>query len=314
MASAPTAPTVPTEIPRQSARTTPPAHTRSAPLAFIKRHSVLTYYALTFVISWGAVLIVLRPGGLPASTQQLESLGPALYLALLAGPSIAGILLTGLVSGRAGFRELLARLLRWRVGVRWYAVALLAAPLLTAVAAFALSLISPVFLPAIVTAEDKPSLVLLGIVTGLMVGILEELGWTGFAIPRLRLQYGVLSTGLMMGIVWGAWHFPAFWESGSFSAGLPLTLLLVGLFSWLPAFRLLMVWVYERTGSLLLAMLMHASLVAGTTVIFTPVLRSQLDKLTWILVWAAVLWVVVATVAVANRRQSSRQSLQRSMA
>src|SRR4030067_33659 len=70
---------------------------------------------------------------------------------------------------------------------------------------FALSLPSPVFLPGIFVSDDKASLLLSGITAGIMVGIFEELGWTGFAIPTLRLRYGVLTTGLIVGFLWGAW-------------------------------------------------------------------------------------------------------------
>ena len=264
--------------------------------ASIKKHPVLTYFALTFAISWGGILMVIGPGGILGTKEVSEGLMPFVYLATLLGPSLAGILLTGLVDGRAGFRELLSRLLRWRVGARWYAVALLTAPLLITATLFVLSLTSPVFLPVIVTTDDKVSLLLTGIVMGLVVGFFEELGWTGFAVPRLRQHHGVLTTGLIVGLLWGAWHFILFWESDSFSGALPLALLLVRLFSWLPAYRVLMVWVYDRTESLLVAMLMHASLVASTGGILVPLALSGMALLTWILVWAAALWVVVAAV------------------
>lgn len=270
--------------------------------AFIKSHPVLTYFALTFAISWGAILVVVGPGGLPVTTEQLTMLG----LATLLGPSVAGILLTGLASGRVGLRELLSRLLRWRVGARWYAVALLTAPLSTAAVLLALSLLSPEFLPVIFTSDDKATLLLTGIAAGLVVGFFEELGWTGFAIPRLRLRYSVLTTGLTVGVLWGAWHYLLFWESDSFSGALPLALLLARLFSWLPAYRVLMVWVYDRTGSLLVAMLMHVSLVASTVIVEPPLTGGAL--LTYILVRAAVLWVAIAAVAVANRGQLERGS------
>jgi membrane protease YdiL (CAAX protease family) len=270
--------------------------------AFIKSHPVLTYFALTFAISWGAILVVVGPGGLPVTTEQLTILG----LATLLGPSVAGILLTGLASGRVGLRELLSRLLRWRVGARWYAVALLTAPLSTAAVLLALSLLSPEFLPVIFTSDDKATLLLTGIAAGLVVGFFEELGWTGFAIPRLRLRYSVLTTGLIVGVLWGAWHYLLFWESDSFSGALPLALLLARLFSWLPAYRVLMVWVYDRTGSLLVAMLMHVSLVASTVIVEPPLTGGAL--LTYILVRAAVLWVAIAAVAVANRGQLERGS------
>lgn len=261
---------------------------------FIKKHPVLTYFTLTFVISWGVVLIV--AGGIPVTTEQLEMMG----LATLLGPSVAGILLTGFTSSREGLRELLSRLLRWRVGARWYAVALLTAPLSTAAVLLALSLLSPKFLPAILTSNNKATLLLMGIVAGLMVGFFEELGWTGFVVPQLRLRYGVLITGLIVGLLWGAWHFILFWESDSFSGALPLALLLARLFSWLPAYRVLMVWLYNHTESLFVTMLMHVSLVASLVIFEPPLTRGNL--LTYILVRAAVLWVIVVAVAVAQRQ------------
>jgi hypothetical protein len=280
--------------------------------AFIKGHSVLAYFALTFAISWGGILIVVGPGGILGTKEQFETLLPVVILAMLAGPSVSSLLLTGLVSGRAGFRELLSRLLRWRVGVRWYAVALLTAPLLMTAIPLALSLLFPEFLPGIITKSDKTSLLLMGIAAGLVAGIFEELGWTGFAIPRLRLRYSVLTTGLIVGVLWGAWHFLVnFWSSGSPSGVLSLTLLLhsvifsVGI---LPAYRVLMVWVYDCTGSLLVAMLMHLSLTASN-VILVP-LATGAHLVIWSLVLAAALWAVVAAVAVANGRQLSQQPLQ----
>jgi membrane protease YdiL (CAAX protease family) len=279
--------------------------------AFIKRNPVLTYYALTFAISWGGILIVVGPGGIPGTREEFERLLPVVILALMAGPSVAGLLLTGLVHGRAGLRELLSRLLRWRVGARWYAVALLTAPLLMTAIPLALSLLFPEFLPGIVATDDKASLLLRGIAAGLIGGFLEELGWTGFAIPRLRLRYSVLTTGLIVGFLWGAWHFLMnFWTSGSPSGALSLALLLHSvLFSVgiLPAYRVLMVWVYDRTGSLLVAMLMHMSLIISN-VILVP-LAIGVHLVTWSLVLATALWVVVAAVAVANRGQLSRQPL-----
>jgi membrane protease YdiL (CAAX protease family) len=163
----------------------------------------------------------------------------------------------------------------------------------------ALSLLSPEFLPVIVTSDDRATLLLTGIAAGFMVGLFEELGWTGFAVPRLRLRYGIITTGLIVGLLWGAWHFILFWERGSFSGALSLALLLGRLFSWLPAYRVLMVWVYDRTGSLLVAIVMHVSLVASTVIVEPPLTGGAL--LTYILVRAAVLWVVVAAVAVGNR-------------
>src|SRR5215203_2198182 len=179
--------------------------------AFIKSHPLLSFFALVFAIAWGGILILVGgPSGIPTNEEQFERLMPWVMLALLAGPSVAGIVLTGLVYGREGFRNLLTRMRRWRVGARWYALALLTAPLLVTATLLALSLTSPEFLPGIFTSDDKVTLVLFGIGWGLVGGgLLEELGWTGFAIPTLlRMRYGVLSTGLVVGVLWGLWHLP----------------------------------------------------------------------------------------------------------
>ncbi len=110
---------------------------------FIKRHPVLSYYALTFAISWGAIFTLIGSRGIPETKEQFNMMLPAAIIAMLGGPSIAGLLLTSIVDGRSGFRELRSKLLKWRVGVRWYAMALLVAPFVLAVSLIAFSLISP---------------------------------------------------------------------------------------------------------------------------------------------------------------------------
>lgn len=268
---------------------------------FIKDHPVLTYFTLTIIFTWGCMAIAIYPGGFPITNEQIEKSGALVYMAMLVGPSGAGLLLTGLLDGQAGFRKLLSHLTRWRVGAHWYAIALLTAPLLITTILFGLSLFSSEFRPILFTSEDKFTIVLSAIVAGLIVGLFEELGWTGFAIPRLKGRYGVLKTGLIVGFVWGAWHFPPFWKSDTFSAAVPFVLLLGQLFSWLPPYRILMVWVYERTESLLVCVLMHASLMASLS-IFVPAELSGTSLLTWILVWAAALWIVVAVGILFKKR------------
>ena len=269
--------------------------------AFIKSKPVLFYYILVFAISWVLILVVIGPGGFLGTEGISDALLPLLYIATLAGPSIAGVLSTVLVDGMCGLRELLSGLFRWRVGTRWYAGALLTAPIVLTAVLFALSTSSPEFLPAIITSTDKVSLLLTGIVTGLAVGFFEELGWTGFAAPRLRRRYGILRTGLLMGILWGAWHFPLFSGSAISSGAIPPTLYVaVLLFSWLPPYRVLMVWVYDRTQSLLMIMLMHVPIVLAQFVLVPPTI-SGTSVLLLELAWAAALWIVVGAILLQRR-------------
>jgi len=277
--------------------------------SFFKQHSVLIYFILTIVLTWGCMALAAYPGGFPLTDEQFETSGALVYVAMLVGPSAAGLLLTGLLDGRAGFRQLFSHLTRWRVGARWYAVALLTAPLLVITILSGLSLVSPEYQPAILTAENKPALALSAIVAGLAVGLFEEIGWTGFAVPRINRRYGVLLTGLLVGVVWGAWHFPPFWTGDTFSATLPFILLLGQLFSWLPPYRVLMVWVYNRTDSLLVCVLMHASLMASLNALVPADITGK-TLLTWIVTWAAVLWAIVVVAAVIKARRLSTQQTQ----
>jgi membrane protease YdiL (CAAX protease family) len=283
--------------------------------ALINRRPVLTYVAITFVISWGGIFTVLGPRISPASSEQIEIWMMLVYTAMLAGPSIAGILLTGLLDGRAGLHEFGFRLFKWREGARWYLMALLTAPLVAMAVLLGLSLSSPDFLPRIFTADDKGSLVLFSVISALLVGVFEELGWTGFAVPRLRLRYGVLGTGLIVGLLMGVWQLlVVFWAGGGSSGTLlPAIFFSTVLFTWQPTYRVLIVWVYDRTKSLLLAILMHTSLITFWTM-STPLTITGAPLLTYYLVFTAVLWVIIAGVAVANRGYLSSQPPRRRMA
>jgi len=282
---------------------------------YIKRFPVLTYFALTFAISWGGLLLAIGgPGAIWRFNEQFEMLLPRMILVLLAGPSVSGVLLTGICDGKTGLRKYLSRLLKWRVGAGWYAVALLTAPLLFMAVLVPLSLSQPMFIPGIFTSDDKASHLLAGLATGLAAGIFEELGWTGFAIPRLRQRYSVLATGLIVGFLWAVWHLlPAFWlgfASGTIKGALTLASYLFDPFLFLVTFRVLMVWVYDRTESLLVGMLMHFSLTASSRILI-PLGIAGGELIVFDLVWAAALWLIVAVVVVANRRQLTQQPLSR---
>jgi membrane protease YdiL (CAAX protease family) len=287
----------------------------SAVKAFLTRHPASIYFTLTFAISWGGLLVLGGLRGLSATTWQSDPRLPFFVLAMLAGPSVSGLLLTGVVSGRAGLRDLLAGLLRFRVGARWYAVALLTAPVVFGAVHFVLSFASPAFFPRIVTTSDAVPLLLFGIAGAVAVGFFEELGWTGFAIPAVRRYHGAIATALIVGVPWGAWHLLTndVWIATTYSGGLSSGsfVILNGLslvVGQLPAYRVLMVWVHDRTGSLLIAMLMHASLSA-CTFILGPEKVAGLALVAYTFALAAAWWIVVALVAAVAIRQVPRETI-----
>ncbi|MEZ4867046.1 MAG: CPBP family intramembrane glutamic endopeptidase [Caldilineaceae bacterium] len=283
--------------------------------AFIKRHAVFSYYVLTFAISWGAVLGMMGLTGLPTTKAQIEAVLPVAIIAMLLGPSASGLLLIALVDGKAGFHDLRSRLGRWRVDIRWYAIALLLAPLLILAVLMALSVISPVYLPGVLTREDKIARLILGLVSAVVTGICEELGWTGFVTPRLRQHYSILATGLIIGVLWGAWHIvpmvimPSIAYAAPFSPAVYIAVRTLSfLVGSLVAFRVLMVWVYDRTQSLLLLILMHIGLTAAN-IIYEPEALGGMSNFILDFVTAAALWAVVTVVIRVTRKPRLRPTM-----
>ena len=270
---------------------------------FANKYGTALYFILTFAITWGSIFLLVGSIGFPISKEQIEAAGPLVYVGMLLGPSLAGLIMIALAEGREGFKDLFSRLGKWKVGLRWYATALLLVPALVLIILYALSLFNKAFLPAIFAEENKAGLIVMGVVMGLVVGFFEEIGWTGFVIPRMRKRSGILVTGLIVGLLWGAWHYPPFSPSVLDAGSIPPAVYIgVLLFSFLPAYRVLLVWIYEKTGSLLLVVLMHAPLSACQLVLIPPTLTG-VKLVTYNLIFAAVLWIVAGLVLAANSKK-----------
>jgi membrane protease YdiL (CAAX protease family) len=142
----------------------------------------------------------------------------------------------------------------------------------------------------------------MGLAVGVGAGFFEELGWTGVAVPRMLARYRLAATGVCVGLVWGAWHFLAiYWGSASALGSVPVPVyLLVALFSFLVPYRILMTWVYQRTRSTLIGVLMHASLTSSMLIMGAPV--SGRDLVMYDLAFGAVLWIAAAIVLALTSR------------
>ncbi len=262
----------------------------------LKRHCIITYFALAYAIAWGGILLLVGPKvaqGIPLQPGDVMGL---IFLAMLVGPSVAGLTMTAVVDGRKGLRSLLSRMGHWRVGLRWYAVALLTTPILALAVLLTLTaLVSPTF---------TPSFNAIGIVLGLAAGFFEEIGWTGFALPKLQSKYNALTAGLLLGMLWGVWHFLAGNVSGQ---SMPSFLVFV---VSVVAYRVLITWMYNHTGSLLLAQLMHA-FYTGSLFVLSYSLPAG-ENFLFSMVFAGVLWMVVVVVVATTGPhlvRGSRQAL-----
>ena len=252
---------------------------------FIKRHPVATYFTLAFLISWVCIFVAAGPKFIRGEAMQFTD-ALLMFLPMLAGPSLAGITLTGIVDGRSGLRDLFSRMGLWRVGVHWYSAILIFPILIVAVLLALTALLSPNFAPHFFP---------MGILIGLIGGFFEEIGWMGYAFPKMQLKHSALTASILLGVLHTTWHLAADYLGASVARGI----------YWLPHFamfiismtamRVLVVWVYTNTRSVLLAQLMHAS-STGFLSILVPLSLSPKNDTLFYAVYAVVLWVAVTIV------------------
>ncbi len=203
---------------------------------------VALYFALAFVITWGLQLpaVLAARGAIP---------GPPERFMALVGLGAFGPMVAAMIAARVegtGVRALLRPLGTWRVGARWYLAALLLPGGIFAVAAGVYDVFGhaePLLYP-----PDNPAFVAAAIVFPLG----EEIGWRGFALPRLRDRVGPLAASAILGVLWTLWHVPMLTLQGVSPA---LYLVFV---PYMVAGSVLFTWIYQHTrGSLLLAVLAH---------------------------------------------------------
>ncbi len=239
--------------------TVPDRPSRSTPVAGLARsHPVPAFFVLTYLLSWVYWLIVLGIMG----RDTLAWFVPGAF-----GPPLAALLVTGLVEGREGIRAFLRRWVLWRVGARWYVLALVGLPALGLVVGLPFRDGTERF------AEWSPSLVVTYLATLSFLVVLgggqEEPGWRGFALPRMQERMGPLGASVVLGVLWGLWHLPVFvFVPGYHSAGSGVASIAVSVlaFTAIQAVgqSVLLTWLFNHTrGSVLFAVLAHASLNAG---------------------------------------------------
>ena len=216
----------------------------------------LKYFVLAFVFTWALWV----PAALEARGLISPLPVPAGFLGVF-GPMAAAIVVTALEGGRAGLRSLLGRVVRWRVAPVWYAVAILG-PIVLTLSTMALVVVfggPPPDLSAIIGA--LPTVLVLTVYMLVQVGIGEEIGWRGYALPRLQTGYSALVSSLILGVLWALWHLPLFFNPDLHYSNLPFVLQLA---FQIPA-AILFTWVFNSTGgSVLIAILMHAVLNASS--------------------------------------------------
>jgi uncharacterized protein len=220
----------------------------------IKRHPLLSFFLLTFGITWGlGGLYFLFPSQIRAISGANAQRNPLFFLAAYA-PMISAIAVVSVTRGTSGLKAYVKRLLYWRVNIVWYLLILVGIPILH---------LGSVLISYFLGTSDAPTLSVSPWYMILPVALLrlfldpgatEELGWRGFALPLLQSRFSALWSSIILGSIWAVWHLPAF-----FISGLTQTSLMFPVFFVVSiCLAILMTAIYNRTGgSIPLMILFH---------------------------------------------------------
>ena len=252
--------------------------------------AIAKFFLLTFALSW----LFFVPAAMTGH--------PALFLPGVFAPAIVGLILTARSHGVAGVQELLGRMFQWRTGWRWYGFALGYILAIKLTAAGIHRLITGAW-PRFGTEPWFVMIIAIALSTPVQSG--EELGWRGYALPRLAERFGYPLASLILGVIWAVWHLPQFFLPGADTLGqsFPLFVLQV------TAMSVALAWLYLRTnGSVLLTMLMHAAVNNTKDVVPSQVIGAtntfgfSTSLVAWLTV--ALLWICAGYFLIRMRHAS----------
>lgn len=252
----------------------------------VQKKPVLSYFILTFLISWvGAFALVARKLVLGEPISKLD--GILMFPIMILGPPLASLILNYLNGAKKAVRDIFVRMHPGRIRRTWL-MALLIPP---AVILLVLLILSKTISPAYRPGSFWP-----GFSFGIVAGILEEMGWMGFAFPNLIRNRTALSGGIILGLIWSIWHLPVINFLGSASPhGEDWLVYFLSFTTVMTAIRVLIAWIYQNTESLLLCQLAHIS-STGFLVVFSPSPITPAQEPVWYFAYAFVLWMIVAWI------------------
>ncbi|MGH9756063.1 MAG: lysostaphin resistance A-like protein [Blastocatellia bacterium] len=254
---------------------------------------LLKFFALTYIVSWTFFTAAATiSGGTTSPPSGLPVLSGLLFLLGTITPSLVALALTERADGRAGTRALLCRVVQWRAGARWYVFAIGYMAAIKLAVALLHRLATGAWPPF---GQQAWFIMVAAIVFSTPVQAGEEIGWRGYALPRLASRLGFARASLALGVIWACWHLPLFIIPGTDTSGqsFPVYLLQV------TALSVAMAWLYWRTnGGLLLAMLMHAAINNTKDIVPSAVLAgaNPFTLSASLVAWftAALLWICAA--------------------
>ncbi|EDX73565.1 CAAX amino terminal protease family [Coleofasciculus chthonoplastes PCC 7420] len=216
----------------------------------MRKHPLTWFYILAFGMSWiGMVSVVLTSRDI-APLYRTYFLVLSIFYAI--GPALAAVIVAQVAYGKTGVKELDKGLIKWRVGLVWYIVVLLGPVVLLITAQVVTKLLR---LPVTI-AVPQSNLSFFAFVINFLATTCEEIGWRGFALPRLQKQYNALTATLIVGMLWGLWHLPLIFLVGQPMSEFPFLWFII-----IVTNAFIYTWIYNSTkGSILLVALFHGAL------------------------------------------------------
>jgi membrane protease YdiL (CAAX protease family) len=233
--------------PRSTAPVVAPAHEERP--AFDAR-ALAAFFALTYALSWGWVLSLALTGN-----TVLQGRGWPTHFPSLLGPMLAAFAVTAWTMHGPGIHDLLARMVRWRIGWRWWLAAL--SPIaylgvaLVAVAASGDALPSRAEFARFSGLPEGWGVLGVALTIIVVNGFGEETGWRGYALPQLQARFSPLTATLILAGFWAGWHVPQFFLLHSYQGFSPGTA--IGFAFGLACGAVVATWLYNRTGGSILA-------------------------------------------------------------
>ena len=185
--------------------------------------SLLPFLLISFGLAWGILgLFIFLPDQMTPVFGELTGQHPLFFLSVYA-PAIAAFVVITYNGGIKGFRRYLARILIWRCSMAWYVFLIVGIPLLF----FGSSALKGNLFSEPFPFSSFQSLIV-ALVFAAIKGPIEEFGWRGLALPLLQRKFAPIWSGLILGIIWGFWHLPAFLLSGTPQSAWSFTPFFVG--------------------------------------------------------------------------------------
>lgn len=253
-------------------------------MTIFKRHPLIIFFLLAFLIPW------LIWGTTIAQSRGLLSFHIPSALVFWIGLNLATYIAAALSGGWEAVKDVFSRIIRWRFHPVWYLIALL----ITAVMSLASIAIHRTLggshqIGVLMTADKILPSLLFQIFFFVFT---EETAWRGFALPRLQAKYNALTSSLILGVLWGLWHFPLTLIPDTFQSMTPFT----GFVLSTIATSILMTWLFNHSrGSVLLAGIFHAA--ADVAIPYSNVMTGDL-RMFWIFI--AIQWVVVVVIVLSE--------------